>query len=69
MHLGRSLEIAIALKGISNNKLAKHLKQAPQTVSSWKRSGNIKQSTLVKICEYFKMEVSEFVALGEKKSS
>ncbi len=65
MHYGKSLVIAMALKGVSNKNLAEYLKQAPQTVSSWKRSGSIKQITLVKICKFLEMEVSDFVKLSE----
>lgn len=69
MDLGISLKTAIFNKGIRSKDLAKFLGTQPQQVTNWKRTGAIQQSTLIKICEFFEMEVSEFIALGEEKSS
>lgn len=65
MNLSRSLEIAIATKGIKKKHLAKELGTSSQQVSNWISSGSIKQSSIIDICKFFEMPVSEFIALGE----
>lgn len=66
MDLGKSLRIAVAMKGIKQKELAENFGTSRQQISNWMNTGIIKQSNLVKICEFFGMKVSEFIALGEK---
>lgn len=66
MDLGKSLNVAIALKGIKTKDLAEGVDTSRQQVANWKRTGAIKQASLVKICIFLEMKVSEFVALGEE---
>jgi len=65
MDLGKSLKVALALKGMKHKELAAALNTSSQQVSNWIRSGAIKQTSLVAICETLEMPVSEFIALGE----
>ena len=65
MDLGKSLRIAIAMKGIKQKQLAIELKTSDQQVSNWVNSGAIKQKSLVDMCKFFDMKVSEFISLGE----
>lgn len=66
MDLGKSLRIAIAMKGINQKKLAEEFKTSRQQVSNWMNTGVMKQENLIKVSVFFGMKVSEFIALGEK---
>ena len=65
MDLKRSLEIAKAKKGVKNKDVSEALKTSPQQVANWCRTGAIKQSSIADLSNYFEMQVSEFIALGE----
>ena len=65
MDLSKSLRMVIAEKGIKHKDLAKSLNTTSQQVSNWLGTGGIKQSSIVEICEFFEIPVSEFIALGE----
>jgi len=65
MDLGKSLKVALAIKGVMNKELAEKLNVKTQQVTNWIRRGKIKQSYLIAICELLEMSVSEFIALGE----
>lgn len=65
MDLGKSLEIALVKKGVKKSELAKQMNVVPQQVSQWIKTKAIKQTSLVSICEFLDMPVSEFIALGE----
>lgn len=67
MNLSKSLEVAIAMKGIKKKELAEWMQTTPQQVSNWIGSGSIKQATIIELCKFFNMPVSEFIALGESK--
>lgn len=65
MDLGKSLRIAIAMKGINQTKLAEELDTSRQQVSNWISTGVMKQENLIKVSALFNMKVSGFIALGE----
>lgn len=66
MNLGKSLEIALAKRGMSKGELADKMNVSPQHVSIWINKGRISHKNLVKVCELLNFSVSKFVALGEK---
>ena len=65
MDLSKSLRISIATKGIRQKELAESLSTSRQQIGIWLATGVIKQSSLVDICKYFEVKVSEFIKLGE----
>ena len=65
MQLGKSLKVALAVKGLKRKELAERLSIQPNHVSIWIRTGRISQTYLEDICEALEMPVSEFVRLGE----
>jgi DNA-binding Xre family transcriptional regulator len=65
MNLGKSLKVALAMKGMKNKELAEKLGVNRRQVTNWICTGSIRKDTQIKICEIFEMKASEFVALGE----
>lgn len=65
MDLSKSLRMAIAFKGVKHKDLALALDTSSQQISNWLSTGNIRQSNMVDIANYFDLSVSEFIALGE----
>lgn len=65
MDLSKSLSQAIFNSGLKKKEVAKKLKTSPQQISNWLASGNIKQSSIIEICELFEITASEFIKLGE----
>lgn len=66
MDLRKSLRVAIALKGVRNIDVAEYLGITPQQITNWLREGNINSQNITKLCAYFEMQASEFIALGEE---
>ena len=66
MDLRKSLRVAIALKGVRNIDVAEYLGITPQQITNWLREGNINSQNIAKLCAYFEMQASEFIALGEE---
>jgi len=65
MKLGISLKMALAKTPMRNKTLAELIGTSEQQVSNWIKTGSIKKSSLIRICEILNMKVSEFIALGE----
>ena len=69
MNCGKSLGIALAMKGMKRKDLADAVGVVPQQVSNWVSSGSMSSSNLTKVCDVLKMKVSDFVKLGESEVS
>lgn len=65
MHIGKSLKMALAKKGMRQQDLAKQLEVTHQYVNQLARSPVSSINAIVMLSEVFGMKVSEFVALGE----
>jgi len=59
MDLSKSLRMVIAEKGIKHKDLAEALNTTSQQVSNWLRTGGIKQSSVVEICDFFGFRVDQ----------
>ncbi len=68
MNLGKSLTMALAERGIGNKEVAAGLDTTSQQITLWKK-GRISHNNLVSLCVFLKIPVSEFIALGEEKST
>jgi len=67
MDIGRSLRMCLAKEGKSQEWLAEKIETSRPTISNYcANKGNMKASTLQRICDVFGLNVSEFIALGEK---
>lgn len=58
--------MALAKRPLRNKTLAELMDTSEQQVSNWIKTGAIKQSSLVRICEVLNIKLSEFVALSEE---
>jgi len=63
--LKKSLRMSIAERGIKNKELAKGLGVTPQQITTWLRTGVMTNSNILKISNFFNIQASEFIALGE----
>lgn len=68
MNLGKSLKIALAERDIGNKEVAAELNTTSQQVTLWKK-GRISQKNLGLVCDFLDITVSEFIALGEEKTT
>ncbi len=70
MNLGRSLRIALAVRGMTQNDLAVKLDCAQSNISYWmSRQSRINLNTVQRLSEGLDYRVSEFIALGEEKAA
>ena len=66
MDVGKSLKVAIAMRGINQKQFSEGMKISRQVASNWMNTGNMKLSNLNLVCAFLKMKVSFFIALGEE---
>lgn len=65
MNVGKSIKVAMAMKGIKQNELARQLQVGDVYMSRLANSEHAGMGTVNKLAHTFGMKVSEFVALGE----
>lgn len=65
MHIGKSIKVALAKKGMKSKDLAEKLGVTGPTVSTMTTRPTASGQMLSRLAECFEMTVSEFVALGE----
>lgn len=66
MNVKRSIEVALAKKGVKKIDLALHLETTPQQISNWCRKNSLTCNSLERLAGYFDLKLSEFIALGEE---
>lgn len=66
MNIGKSIDIAIAKKGISKRELAKRMGMAPDQVSRLRNKTSCTGDMFDKLSEALNMPISEFIKLGEE---
>lgn len=70
MNIGRSLKIALAVRGKTQGDLALDLDCAQSNISYWvNRKSNINLTTVERLASGLGYKVSEFIALGEEKAA
>lgn len=70
MNIGRSLKIALAIRGKTQFDLAKDLDCAQANISYWAgRQSKINLATVERLANGLDYSVSEFIALGEEKAA
>jgi DNA-binding Xre family transcriptional regulator len=65
MHIGKSIKVALAKKGMKSKDLAKILGVTGPTVSTMTTRATASGQMLNRLAEAFDMPVSDFVSLGE----
>jgi transcriptional regulator with XRE-family HTH domain len=65
MNVGKSIKVALAQKGMSQNELAKRMGLTHTWVSALANKKKASTSTIEALAAQLDMKVSEFVALGE----
>lgn len=65
MNIGKSMRIAMAMRGMRGNQLAERLQVTESTVSVMLARPTCTGQTLQTLADIFGMKVSEFVKLGE----
>ena len=65
MNIGKSMRVAMAMRGMRSSQLAERLGVAASTVSVMASRRTCSGAVLQKLAAVFDMKVSEFVALGE----
>lgn len=65
MDIGKSIKVALALKGMRSKELAQALGVTQPTVSTMCYRATSSGHMLIRLADAFGMKVSEFVALGE----
>jgi len=65
MDLGKSLKIALAIRGINQTELAQLVGVSSKRISVWSCNGTISSANLRLISKALDMPVSEFIRLGE----
>jgi transcriptional regulator with XRE-family HTH domain len=66
MNIGRSLKIALAVRGMTQQELADKLGCAQSNISYWVgRQSQVTMSTVDKLATSLDYKVSEFIELGE----
>lgn len=65
MHIGKSIRVAMAMRGLRRSQVAEGLKVTGPTVSTMLSRATCSGQTLQALSDLFQMKVSEFVALGE----
>lgn len=66
MHIGKSIRVAMAMRGLRRPQLAERLQVTGPTVSTMLSRPTCSGQTLQSLAKIFGMKVSEFVALGEE---
>jgi transcriptional regulator with XRE-family HTH domain len=65
MDIGKSIRVAMAMRGLRGNQLAERLQVTAPTISVMLGRKTCAGQTLQDLANIFGMKVSEFVALGE----
>lgn len=65
MNIAKSLNVALALKGMTRVALAKSMNVTTQSIYSVINRDKTNTASLKKIADALDMKVSEFIALGE----
>lgn len=65
MHIGKSIRVAMAMRGLRRPQVAERLQVTGPTVSTMLSRQTCSGQTLQALANIFGMKVSEFVALGE----
>ncbi len=65
IHLGKSIQAAQKIHGISNATVARELGISRQLFNHLRRQKDIYTSRTVALCQIFDMELMEFIELGE----
>lgn len=64
--IGKSIKVAIALKGKNQTEIAKGLDVTRQTVSNWINGSQfMRANKMLELCRLLDMKASDFVKLGE----
>lgn len=67
MNIGRSINVALAKKDMKKSDLVKSFGWSAAYVSRICRSPEMGMGSIQKLAEFFGMQVSEFIGLGEDK--
>jgi DNA-binding Xre family transcriptional regulator len=67
MNIGRSINVALAKRDMKRADLMRSFGWSPAYVSKICKSSEIGMGSVQKLSEFFDMQVSEFIALGEDK--
>ena len=67
-NLGRCLKIAQVKYDINTTRLAEKLMTSPQVASRLRMMPDMKYHTMLRLCEIFKIEPSEFIKLETRES-
>lgn len=65
MNIGRSINVALAKKDMKKADLAREMDWSANYVTKICKSPEIGMGSVKKLSEFFGMNVSEFIALGE----
>lgn len=65
MNIKKSIKVAVAQRGITQNQLAEEMKVSPSTLSGMLSRNTVTAPTLNKMADALGMKVSELIALGE----
>lgn len=65
MNIGRSIKVALAKKDMKKSDLAREMGWSIQYVAKICRSEEIGMGSVKNLSNFFGMQVSEFIALGE----
>ena len=61
MHAGKAIKTLQDRYNYTGTELAEMLEIAPQQLSRWRQSDDIKLSVILNICDVLDIEVSEFI--------
>lgn len=61
MHAGKAIKTLQDRYNYTGTELAEMLEIAPQQLSRWRQSDDIKLSVIINICDVLDIEVSEFI--------
>ena len=65
MNAGKAIKQIQTEKGITGDSLSKALGVAPQQLSRWRQSDDLKLSIIVRLCNVMGVEVSEFISAAK----
>lgn len=65
MDIGKSMRVAMAMRGLRNNQLAEKMGVTQATISVMLSRRTCTGQALIQLCEIFDMKASEFLRLGE----
>jgi transcriptional regulator with XRE-family HTH domain len=66
MNIGKSIKVALAMKGMTQKELAKRLDITPPALSQLAGQESCTGATIGRLATALQMKASEFVALGEE---